>query len=316
MDHRLSGVYQYYPHSTSAHTRSKVPYPRARLGIPKFLRATQVANCHAHFLKTATWYSNYTQGRRPSRPTLSRNPDLAIHLLAMPASKRTKSKGTSSKRQKRDYSPKRSRSLGKPLSSNTNTSLFQKGGGVEKKWIDTAATLLVTTVGTGAITLLNGLTQGTTSVTRIGSRIEVKSVHFKYNFQSGAASTGTTPIRIKIVYDKESNGALPVATDIMASDQIDGHNNLYTAGRFITMYDQTFNPVTGPSGTAAGGGQAQLCEGYVKCNLPTKYLNSNFGDYRDISSGAIYVIAWSNGTAFGGAGFDGIANFRIRYTDI
>lgn len=235
----------------------------------------------------------------------------------MPMSKRsTKGKVSPAKRQKRDYSPKRSRSLGRPLSSNTNTSLFQKGGGVEKKWIDTAATLLVTTVGTAAITLLNGLTTGTTSVTRIGSRIEVKSVQFKYSFQSGAGATGTTPIRIKIVYDKESNGTFPATTDIMASDQLDGHNNLYTAGRFITMYDQTFNPVTGPSGTAAGGAQSQLCEGYVKCNLPVKYLNSNFGDYRDISSGAIYVVAWSNGTAFGGAGFDGVGNFRIRYTDI
>jgi len=235
----------------------------------------------------------------------------------MPTSKRTKTKGTPSKRQKRDYSPKRSRALGRALSSNTNNSLFQKGGGVEKKWIDVAATLLVTTVGTGAITLLNGLTQGTTSVTRIGSRIEVKSVQFKYNFQSGTTATGVTPIRIKIVYDKEANGALPVATDIMATDQIDGLNNLYTAGRFLTMYDQTFNPVSaGGSNATAAGNQAQLCEGYVKCNLPTKYLNSNFGDYRDISSGAIYVIAWSNGSAFGGAGFDGTANFRIRYTDI
>jgi len=310
MDHRLSGVYQYYPHSTSAQTRSKVRHPRARLGIPKFLFATQVVNCHAHFLKTRR-YSGF-----------SRNPDLAIFQLkaTMPSSmKRTKTKGTSSKRQKRDYSPKRSssRSLGRPLSSNTNTSLFQKGGGVEKKWLDTSVTMVVTGVGTATVTLLNGLSQGTTSNTRIGSRIEVKNVQFKYNFQGGDSATGITPIRVKIVYDKESNGAAPLATDIMASDAIDGLNNLNTAGRFITMFDQTWQPNAGASyGVSAGSSQAQLLEGYVKCNLPTKYNGGNAGTVADISSGSIYVLCWTNGVTFGGAGLDNAARFRIRYTDI
>lgn len=237
----------------------------------------------------------------------------------MPTMKRTKTKGTSSKRQKRDYSPKRSssRSLGRPLSSNTNTSLFQKGGGVEKKWLDSNVTLVTSGSGAASVTLLNGISQGTTSNTRIGSRIEVKSVQFRYNFQNGTSATGVAPIRIKIVYDKESNGAAPTATDIMASDAIDALNNLNTAGRFITMFDQTWNPIAGPGTSAtAGAWQAQVLDGFIKCNLPTKYNGGNAGTIADISSGSIYVLCWTNGATFGGGGLDSNGNFRIRYTDI
>ena len=173
--------------------------PRARLGIPKFLCAIQVANCRAQFLKTDTYIVSLLTGRRALPGHAEKR------ITYMPSSmKRTKSKGTSSKRQKRDYSPKRSKSLGRPLSSNTNTSLFQKGGGVEKKWLDTSVTMVVSAVATATVTLLNGLSQGTTSNTRIGSRIEVKNVQFKYNFQGGDTATGITPIRVKIVYDKEA----------------------------------------------------------------------------------------------------------------
>lgn len=195
--------------------------------------------------------------------------------------------------------------------------LFQKGGGVEKKWLDTTVTAFPTGIGTGTLSLLNGIAPGTSSSTRIGSRIEVKSVQFKYNFQSGTSATGVTPLRIKIVYDKESNGAAPLATDILSIDSIDGLNNLNNAGRFITLFDQIWNPNTGTGTSAtASAWQAQVLEGFVKCSLPVKYNAGTAGTIADISSGAIYALTYSNGATFGGAGFDATAPFRIRYTDI
>ena len=194
-------------------------------------------------------------------------------------------------------------------------SLFQKGGGVEKKFLDVGVTLFVTGVPTAALTLLNGISQGTTSSTRIGSRIEIKSVQFRSNYQSGQGATGVTPLRIKIIYDKEANGAAPNATDIMAVDAIDGLNNLNNAGRFITVFDQTWDPVTGPSlGSGPGCAQAQILDGYVKCNLPVKYNGGNAGTVADISSGSLYVLSWSNGVTLGGTGYDPAGYFRIRYT--
>lgn len=237
----------------------------------------------------------------------------------MPTSKRSYSKkGSSAKRQKRDYSPRRKVYGGKPLASQTNMSLYQKGGQVEKKWNDTSGTLYTTGTATASVLLINGLTQGTTANTRVGSRIELKSVAFRANFQSGTSATGVTPLRIKIVYDKQSDGAAPAATDIMAGDSIDGHNNLANAGRFITLFDQTWQPVSGFGGGASGAGasQAQCLEGFVKCALPVKYNSGNAGTIADIVAGAVYVLAWTNGVTFGGGGLDATGHFRIRWTDI
>lgn len=237
----------------------------------------------------------------------------------MPTSKRSYSKkGSSAKRQKRDYSPRRKVYGGKPLASQTNMSLFQKGGSVEKKWNDVSGTLWVSSQTTAQVLLINGLTQGTTANTRVGSRIELKSIAFRANYLSGISATGVTPFRIKIVYDKQSDGAAPSATDIMAGDSIDGHNNLANAGRFITLFDQTWQPNTGYGGGASGAGatQAQCLEGFVKCSLPVKYNSGNAGTVADIVAGAVYVLSWINGVAIGGAGLDATGHFRIRWTDI
>lgn len=233
----------------------------------------------------------------------------------MPVEKRKYSKkGSSSKRQRRDYSPKRK---GRPIASQVNMSLYQKGGSVEKKWNDISATLFTSASGTASVTLLNGLTQGTTPNTRVGGRIEVKSISFRANFQSGTSATGVTPLRIKIVYDKQTDGAAPAATDVMSFDSIEAMNNLSNAGRFITLFDKTWDPVVGYGGGASGAGatQNQILEGYVKCALPVKYNAGNAGTVADISAGAIYILAWSAGNTFGGAGLDATGYFRFRWTD-
>lgn len=202
-------------------------------------------------------------------------------------------------------------------SSNTNMSKFQKGGSVEKKFLDVGQSAAFPTgVGTATLTLLNGLSQGAGPSARIGGRIEVRSIQFRGNFQSGTTATGITPLRVKIVYDKETNGLAPNATDIMATDLIYGMNNLNNAGRFITLLDKTFEPQAGVQAGSASSFQAQTIEGYCKLNLPTKYNSGNAGTVADISSGSIYALTWSNGATTGGAGFADEVSFRMRYTDI
>jgi len=196
-------------------------------------------------------------------------------------------------------------------------SKFQKGGSVEKKFLDIGQSAAFPTgTNTATLTLLNGLSQGAGPSARIGGRIEVRSIQFRGNFQSGTTATGITPLRVKIVYDKETNGLAPNATDIMATDLIYGMNNLNNAGRFITLLDKTFEPQAGVQAGSASSFQAQTIEGYCKLNLPTKYNSGNAGTVADISSGSIYALTWSNGATTGGAGFSDEVNFRMRYTDI
>lgn len=204
----------------------------------------------------------------------------------------------------------------KPVSSNTNMSKFQKGGGIEKKFLDTTQNgAFPGTTGGAVLTLLNGMAPGTSQITRIGSRIDVKSVQFKCLFSSGTSATGVTPFRVKIVYDKETNGVALQATDVLVSDDIDALNNLSQAGRFITLLDKTWDPIPAINATGAAGFQSQLLEGFCKCSLPVKYNAGTAGTVADISSGSIYALCYTNGATIGGAGLNDEMQFRIRFTD-
>jgi len=222
-----------------------------------------------------------------------------------------------SKRQRmtRDSSP--SRPLGRkrmPTSAQTNMSKYQSGGAVEKKWVDIAQNAAFPSASTaGVLTLLNPLTLGNTVNSRIGSRIEVKSVAIRGLFQSAAASIAT-PIRIKVVYDKQTDGAAPLATDILTNDLIYGHNNLSNAGRFITLIDQVITPTFAPGISVIGSGGSLVFDLFVKCNLPVKYNSGNAGTVADIVSGAIYMLTYQTGAAATPANDEIIT--RVRYTDI
>lgn len=227
------------------------------------------------------------------------------------------SKYTKRQRVTRDSSPSRpSRSLGRrmPMSAQTNMSKYQSGGGIEKKWVDIAQNAAFPSgTTTGTLTLLNPLSLGNTSNSRVGSRVEVKSVAIRGLFQSSATSIAT-PIRIKVVYDKESNGAAPVATDILTNDVIYGHNNLSNAGRFITLIDQIITPTFAPGVTAIGSGGSLVFDLFVKCNLPVKYNTGNAGTIADIVSGGIYMLTYQTGASTTPNNDEIIT--RVRYTDI
>jgi len=59
--------------------------------------------------------------------------------------------------------------------------------------------------------LLNGCAQGNSGFTRIGRRLLMKSILFRYFFAPGSSSC----FRILVVYDKQTNGALPATTDVV-----------------------------------------------------------------------------------------------------
>lgn len=223
---------------------------------------------------------------------------------------------SSSKRQKRDSSPTRRKS--RPLSSQTNMSLFQKGGSEEKKWVDIAQNAAFPSGSTvGVLTLLNGLQVGGGANQRIGTRIDMKSIAVRGLYQSGTGAGDTLgPVRIKIVYDKEARGAAPVATDILTNDFIYSHNNLDNGGRFITVLDKTYYPaLPGQSGALGRGGYLAINE-YVKLNLPVKYNTSTAGTVGDIVSGSLYMLTYSSGMTTSTAGGNDEIITRVRYTDV
>lgn len=201
--------------------------------------------------------------------------------------------------------------------SGTTAQAMRTGGwanptrGGELKFVDTNPT---TTPAIGVVTwtagtLLNGLANGSDASTRVGRKITMKSLLMKYFWKCDPASTGGSPLRILIVYDKQANAAAPAITDILLLDNFNSPNNLSNRDRFVTLVDHYTEPI-GIAGNFGVGGSV-----YKKLNMETMFNAGSAGTIGDITSGSVYLFVAQNGGILTVAGdFD--SRVRIRYTDV
>jgi len=158
-------------------------------------------------------------------------------------------------------------------------------------------------------TLLNGLVPGSTASQRIGRKVTIKSLLVRYSWGLATTSTGGSPLRILIVYDKQANAVAPAITDILLTDTFHSANNLSNRDRFVTISDIITDPVsTGDSFAVAG-------VIYKKLNLETMYNAGTAGTIGDISSGSIYMFVAQTGR-IATASPEFSSTVRIRYTDV
>lgn len=190
----------------------------------------------------------------------------------------------------------------------------------ELKYSDKAA--FDTVPGSGAFALLNGLNLGTSSITRVGRNINIKSIHIKFEVEgapfSGTPTTVTSVCRAMIVFDMQPNGATPLVGDLLENTTSGVQTTSSTAmrygARFKILYDKRWvlnNQITASTSTT----WSQIFdEIYLKVNLKCTYSNTNNGDITDIDSGALYLFLTSDSAAV--ANNPGLLYYsRIRYTD-
>jgi len=145
--------------------------------------------------------------------------------------------------------------------------------------------------------LLNGCNIGAGITQRIGRRITIKKIHFRYWISHELLSSTLEAYgRIIIVYDKQSNGVAPVLTDIY--DMYTGnpatmYRQIDHLSRFTVLYNKNF--------LLAGenhGSPTTAIENWNKnVSIPVEYNAGNNGDITDISTGALYMIAIGNTAA-------------------
>lgn len=190
---------------------------------------------------------------------------------------------------------------------------------------------------TGTITLLNGLLNGTSATTRVGMKINMRSVHLKY-FITGpvyssfnAANAFSQHVRIMLVLDLQPNGVTLSLSDLLedTTTGIGVVSSLYMANsaRFKVLYDkrQWVQPnVVIPGSTTAtqsysavvwtSANKSVYDEIYLKLSHEVQYADSNNGDITDIKTGALFLIAVAdNATA---AQQPAITSYvRVRYHD-
>lgn len=138
---------------------------------------------------------------------------------------------------------------------------------VEKKFLDVSVSSALATNGS----ILNSgsicnVVQGAGESNRIGRKVTLKKIMFKYSVACPALSWTSSKtydvVRVIIYHDKQANGATAAVTDILETDTYHSFNNLANKGRFKILYDKlhTLAPMSVWYDT---GGTANKINGYI-----------------------------------------------------
>lgn len=186
----------------------------------------------------------------------------------------------------------------------------------EKKNVDIIVAGPITfSQSTANLALLNGNTYGNTATTHVGRKIRMTSIQFRWRGgrnTGGTTSTGQSPLRMLVVYDKQANHAAPTAVQICTVDSIVSPMNLNFSQRFVVLFDEIIAPYS------AGQGESDNSfyrKGYKATNLVTEFNAGSVGDITDIETGSIYALFWQDGNIAVGTPSNSVY-FRMKYEDV
>lgn len=168
--------------------------------------------------------------------------------------------------------------------------------------------LLTAGASTASVTLLNGVTQGTSGTTRLGRRITMKSLLLNGQFNLQATTAGASPIRVLVVYDMQSNGAAPAASDVLLADTLTSPMNLSNNRRFKVLVEEC-SPCIGTAGP-----QSWSFKRWIKLNHTVEFNTGNAGTVADIQTGSIYMLVYQDGLLITTAPAAFVYS-RVRFTD-
>lgn len=158
--------------------------------------------------------------------------------------------------------------------------------------------------------LLNGLVPGTGEHNRLGRKITMKSVKITASIvcpAAGAAPAAFDLLRYAIVYDRQSNGALPAFGDIFSDTNNAGgatvgtwsSRNESNRDRFLILRDKPLKmeKMIGGGGVSLSYYQAVINEplgvwrDYIRLKgLETHFNTGTAGTVADITSGALLLV--------------------------
>lgn len=160
--------------------------------------------------------------------------------------------------------------------------------GSELKYVDFIVTTTLT-AGVATFTspyLINGISQGTgANGNRIGRKLIMTKFQLRYSATLNAAgSTGGSPIRIMMIYDKQANATMPNITDILIVDSFLATNQLANRDRFITLMDIITEPLS-LAGNFAIAGQEVRREKLEVC-----FNSGTDATINSITTGSVVVM--------------------------
>jgi len=163
---------------------------------------------------------------------------------------------------------------------------------VEKKFWDTGwgPTTFAGTWGVQATFLT--IVQGTTETTRVGGKINITNVNFRgqilgLNDASGAPEV----VRIVWLWDKQCNGAAPVALDVFQQDVMNAFLNMDNVDRFQVIKDKMYCIDISAYDVASdlAFSHSKIFKLNLKCSVPIHY-SSTTGAITEIKSNNLIMM--------------------------
>ncbi len=160
---------------------------------------------------------------------------------------------------------------------------------------------------TPKITKLTNILQGDGGSSRDGNQVKVVGIYLNYLCTIHASAT-TTQVRVLLVLDKQTNGVIYTAAnllkDVTVTDNIISPYNLNNKYRFHVLYDKVHR-------LNDNGNQSITVKKYMKVNEKIRYT-AEAGDITDLSSSSYSLMTFSN-EATNSPAFT--MHVRLRYVD-
>ncbi len=163
--------------------------------------------------------------------------------------------------------------------------------------------------------LAQGIVQGTAQGSRLGNVITFLSADVRLMFRTDPALVDASNfVRIMYIYDRQSDGALPVDTDILEPVQtadlflnIQRFRSIPKSRRWTVLFDRTIN---------LSDGFKPFLQFKMHVNFRGKQMkfSGSDGTIANVEFGAIYMLIGGTVADTGAVtGFSGIHRLRFRY---
>lgn len=183
---------------------------------------------------------------------------------------------------------------------------------------------------TGNVTAMNLVPAGSSFFNREGRRLCMKSIHFSGILTPTGTASVADYVRVLIVYDRQTNGALPAISDVLQNtDQLGANTttvysnvNLNNRTRFQVIMDERIwsPPTSGASTEIVVSDSAQKTQFHIERYIPLKGLETQYkadsatAVIGDIATGSLLLVTLA-GNASGSDGYALACGWRLRYQD-
>ncbi len=155
---------------------------------------------------------------------------------------------------------------------------------------------------------LTNVVQGDGGSNRDGNQIKVVGNLLKYSVTMDASAV-TSQLRVMLVLDKQTNGAIAIAADVLEDitvfDAIVSPLNLDNKYRFRILYDKVH------LFSNAGANKLHYRDKYIKMSERIRY-DGTAGNITDITSSSLFLLVVSS---TGAQGPDFVLHNRVRFLD-